>query len=324
MMTCGRDGWPRQHRLMSAYQTALTDLTPDRRVPLKQGGPILEIGPHVAFANLVPTTKAELRTLAVQFTSEFGPLVWSPDRRRLRSRTLKPGERPIGVSVSRNPLMPLGEGRRRRRVVDRMEWLFPLSDFWKEQRRYRALWRLAAAVAAQRDQVPARLGEALDTIPEVWNHFAALARREDAQADVHGWLELQRAQPELLSRRHPEQWWFQARGRLAAEAGQVIAQILDQKSPPRRIAYHPREGFRLVTRCRDLRDVLYFLFAEALASGSYRLCANCGRLFLHTRSDKHTCSLRCAQLLGKRNWARRARTQKKLTDTTPEPRLTPR
>jgi predicted nucleic acid-binding Zn ribbon protein len=268
------------------------------RVPLKQDYRRRYAGPVLDFVNLASGPRDETDRAALRFTAQYGPLFWT-GHYRMRSRRARVGER-------------RGGARWGRRVLGRCEWSMPARQFWSEQRQFRAIFRLALALTDAKAELTSAIADALAAGPLIRDDLIRVLREESYTlsapdtpvtnhdvAKTHEWLETaaktQRHFPRML-------------------AGEAVAELLDrqQKRCLKPISFDSKEGFRQQVECESLRDALYLVFSlEVVESHRYRFCLNCGGIFYQGRPDKRTCSHRCATLLGKRDWARKARALRK-------------
>jgi hypothetical protein len=270
-------GRQRQARLLHAYEGARNR---DGRVPLKQGGTGTVIGPVLEFVELQGRPEE-----AARFTRRYGPLTWSREQLRLVSRVTRPQERERGVS-----------GRSGRRV-DREVWRLPIREFWKAHRRFRAVVELATAVQSASDELPRRMRDVLDVLPELAEELGQElgANRERLRANAARYIEEHATSAQPATRTQL----------MTLRVARVVADILTNAVRQPRVRFDLGKGFRAVPQFGGALDVLYALLVEQL--GTLRFCKNCGAMYFKNRPDKNTCGQRCAVLLGKRMWARNKR-----------------
>jgi hypothetical protein len=272
---CVRDVHRQQQaRLLEAYDRACGR---DARVPLKQGGLGSLTGPVLEFMNLPETPHA-----AVNFTRTYGPLAWADQYVRRESRKPRPQERLRGVTG------------RSGRILDRQVWRFPLREFWKQQRRFRAVVELAAAAHGSSEELPRRMRAALDVLPELCETFGqqlGVAGHDALRANTLQYLDENEASAKPL----------RTYG-LTVRVGELVCNVLTDQTPQPIVTFDPDLGFRCVPKFTGVLDILYFMVVEQLPA--LRFCANCGATYFKHRPDKNTCSQRCAMLLGRRTWAR--------------------
>ena len=281
-----RHGGGQQNRLLAAYQQAMHARATDGRVPLKEQPSLILAGPLEEFSNLAQTNEA-----AVAFTRRFGPLLWE-HHYRIGSRPTRSRERAAGVTYSRG------------RVIARYEWSMPTDRFWRQQQRFRLVSRLGVAVTSARDRLPDLLREAIDTVHEIRTALGK-ASTADALDVISGPVDDARMRDQALQRREETRGSERLEAALVEQTGEEVAKILNKESPSVGVTFDSITGFHQRPQFKSLLHVLYFLLAQNLPA--YRFCRNCGQLFYQYRPDKNTCGLRCATLLGKREWARKQR-----------------
>jgi predicted nucleic acid-binding Zn ribbon protein len=177
-------------------------------------------------------------------------------------------------------------------------WRLPLTEFWREQRRFRALVQLAIAANSAPEQLPARLRDAIADVAEIPQAFSDDPVCDDPDvARTSGLGHIDKYNWSTMSRlmRHA----------LTVRVGELVSRLLTERMPKAKVEFEPDSGFRNAPQFAGVIDMLYWLVVQQLPT--FRFCQYCGLIYDQNRPDKRTCSQQCAERLGKREWARKNR-----------------
>jgi hypothetical protein len=262
------DDPPNGYDVREAYQKALAKKNP-------------YLSPHAVFRGLANNNNFQL----VSFLGDFGPLDIKVGSTLRELRSL--------------PASPQAASERRR------EWLVDVQDFWRRQRKYKAvmdLWN----VFADADRLRAALVEGSEYFSSAYIDAVAL-RRLFAEARRRG-SSFDAAEPTLEKQQADDfvQGATASDVRLVAEF--VIQAELESAAigtPWWEVENRKEQapGFRLAVRVESLWAAMWQCFAQDTHNGMiWRICPHCGKVFWPPRKDRFFCTPELQQLHSKREW----------------------
>jgi hypothetical protein len=280
---------------------------------------------HQAFANL--SKQGETAKAAKAFTGRFGPVLW----RGYYDLDYRSAGQSDGQDLAEASMV--------------LRWRLPLARLWREQRRFRFLFRLAVVMTPKnagveagwsrrtpprwdsRAEVLKLLTENLEAFPEVARRFIAIARSEDTfeprgepaermEKDVEDvavarrWLE-DLAKDVAQSRGS----WPDAEYLTWLTAADGVLEILKAaRERCLRSSFDGQGGWTTKIECDSVIDALYFLLAQSLLGGdTYRFCKQCDGIYGENQLDEdtETCGPRCAERLDKHQQALKRRAEQR-------------
>ncbi len=239
------------------------------------------LSPHTMFAGLRNDFNV------IQFLKDFGPL-----QRQ-------------GFSLPDKSLRIL----RRARPKPEVQWL-NLHDFWRQQKKYRAVTRLWEALP-NGDRLIEALSEGYSSLRDSYLEVAGLhsliaEARRTGRPHPLGWT----ARPETSM----DEWFASVpEGELCRMVPSVIETELQSAAVGKPRWYmetrrDSRPAFRLGIDSESLWVAMWEFFAHDTYNGIiWRTCPHCGKVFRPARKDRFYCTPKLQQLHSKREWWNRNR-----------------